>query len=69
MLQNPWKRNKAHFDKDVTSSILEVGDRVLVQNVRLCGKHKLEDKWERDVYVVVKCARDPPVYTVKPEKT
>lgn len=61
------ERNKARFDQRVTPSSLEEGDRVLVRNVRLRGKHKLEDKWERDVYVVVKRAGDLPVYTVRPE--
>lgn len=63
------EKNKARFDKQVTPSVLEVGDRVLVRNMRLCGKHKLEDKWEHDVYVVVSRAGDLPVYTVRLEKT
>lgn len=62
------ERNKGRFDKRVTPSVLEVGDRVLVCNVRLRGKHKLKDKWERDVYVVVNCAGDLSVYTVRLEK-
>lgn len=61
------ERNKARFDQRVKPSTLEEGDRVLVQNVRLRGKHKLEDKWEKDIYVVVKRAGDLPVYTVRPE--
>ncbi|XP_023181681.1 uncharacterized protein LOC111606158 [Xiphophorus maculatus] len=61
------ERNKTRFDQRVLPSKLEVGDRVLVRNVRLRGKHKLSDKWEQDVFVVVKCAGDLPVYTVKPE--
>lgn len=61
------ERNKSRFDQKVTPSSLEEGDRVLVRNVRLRGKHKLEDKWERDVYVVVKRAGKLPVYTVRPE--
>lgn len=40
---------------------MDVGDRVLVRSVCLRGKHKLADKWEETVHVVV------PVYTVKPE--
>lgn len=51
----------------VIESSLEVGDRVLVRNVRLRGKHKLADKWDSEVYVVVNRAGDLPVYTVKPE--
>ncbi|XP_051814578.1 uncharacterized protein LOC127537021 [Acanthochromis polyacanthus] len=60
-------RNKVRFDKNVRPSQLEVGDRVLVRNVRIRGKHKLSDKWEPDVYIVEKRAGDLPVYTVKPE--
>ena len=35
----------------VRESKLEVGDRVLVRNVR--SRSKLDDRWERDVYVVI----------------
>lgn len=61
------ERSKARFDKRVIPAALEVGDRVLVRNVRLRGKHKLSDKWEQDIYVVVRRAGELPVYTVKPE--
>lgn len=60
-------RNKRRFDERVVASFLEVGDRVLVRNVRLRGKNKLADKWEKEVYVVIKRAGDLPVYTVRPE--
>lgn len=60
-------RNKLRFDKQVTASDLSVGDRVLVRNVRLRGKHKLANRWEPDVYIVQKKAGTLPVYTVKPE--
>lgn len=40
---------------------------ILVRNVKLRGKHKLANKWEDDVYVVLKKAGDMPVYTDKPE--
>lgn len=62
-------RNKARFDNRVIPSALEPGDRVLVRNVRLRGKHKLSDKWEEEVYVVVHRAGDLPVYKVKPENS
>ena len=60
-------RNKVRFDKRVTESSLDVGDHVLVRNVCLRGKHKLADKWEETVHVVVSQKGDHPVYTVKPE--
>lgn len=63
------EKNKSRFDQRITPACLEVGDRVLVRNVRLRGKHKLEDKWEQRVYVVIKRAGELPVYTVKPEDT
>lgn len=45
---------------------MEDGDLLLVQNVRLRGKHKLEDKWE-NTYVVLKRDGELLVYTVRPE--
>ncbi|KAJ8015288.1 hypothetical protein DPEC_G00024570 [Dallia pectoralis] len=48
------EKNKTRFDKRVTSSALDIGDRVLVRNVRIRGKHKLADKWESTVHLVVK---------------
>ena len=60
-------RNKTRFDQRIVDSTLRVGDRVLVKNVRLRGKHKLADKWESDVYVVLKQCGDVPVYIVRPE--
>ncbi|XP_051800354.1 uncharacterized protein LOC127532555 [Acanthochromis polyacanthus] len=62
-------KNKTRFDRNVTASALEVGDRVLVRNVRLRGKHKIADKWEPNIYVVIKKAGHLPVYTVRPEHT
>lgn len=61
------QKNKTRFDRTVTASELNIGDRVLVRNVRLRGKHKIADKWESTVYVVVKKAENLPVYTLRPE--
>lgn len=60
-------QNKKRFDRNVTVSALDSGDPVLVRNVRLRGKHKLSDKWEPEIYIVLKKAGDMPVYTVCPE--
>jgi len=65
--QKNAQRNKTRFDKQVVDSTLDVGDRVLVRNVKLRGKHKLANRWEDDVYVVLRKAGELPVYTVKPE--
>lgn len=61
------ERNKIRYDKHVTESVLDIGDRVLVRNVRIRGKHKLADKWESIVHVVVSQKDNLPVYTVRPE--
>ncbi|KAL1264214.1 hypothetical protein QQF64_004569 [Cirrhinus molitorella] len=60
-------KNKMRYDRHVTASDLEPGDRVLVRNVRIRGKHKISDKWEPTVHVVVRRAGTLPVYTVRPE--
>uniref|UniRef100_A0A8C8DED1 Gypsy retrotransposon integrase-like protein 1 n=1 Tax=Oryzias sinensis TaxID=183150 RepID=A0A8C8DED1_9TELE len=62
------ERNKRMFDKRVTESVLTAGDRVLVKNVKLRGKHKIH-KWEPVVHLVVQQEGDFPVYTVKPENS
>lgn len=61
------ERNKVRFDKRVRAAELFEGDRVLVRNVNIRGKHKLADRWERKVHVVAKRIKDSPVYVVKPE--
>ncbi|XP_023191355.1 peroxisomal trans-2-enoyl-CoA reductase isoform X6 [Xiphophorus maculatus] len=60
-------KNKTRFDQKITPCSLEIGDRVLVRNIRLRGKHKLADRWEPGVYKVVNRAENVPVYTVQPE--
>ena len=60
--------NKARYDGKVRECTILPGDRVLVKNTRLRGKHKLADRWEQEVFVVVKQLGDDfPVYEVKPE--
>ena len=61
-------KNKKRLDKVILDSTLDVGDRVLVRNLRLRSKHKLADKWESTTYIVIKRMGDLPVYTVRPEK-
>ncbi|KAK7898562.1 hypothetical protein WMY93_019415 [Mugilogobius chulae] len=60
-------KNKRRFDLRVRESTLDIGDRVLVRNLRFRSKHKLADRWESTIYVVQKKAGDMPVYTVCPE--
>ncbi len=61
-------RYKGYYDKRVRYAALQPGDRVLVRNVGLKGKHKLADIWEAEPYIV---KRQPmpniPVYDVARE--
>lgn len=59
-------RNKKAYDKVVRHQTLAKGDRVLVENLGLGGKHKLQSRWNQLPYVVVN-KKDLPVYIVKPE--
>lgn len=61
------EKNKARFDKKVRAAELFEGDGVLVRNVNNCGKHKVADRWEQRVHVVVKWIGNSPVYVGKPE--
>lgn len=61
------KRNKRAFDRRVSFQALEVGDRVLLKNLGLKGKHKLESKWNAVPHVIVGKLPNLPVYRVKPQ--
>lgn len=41
---------------------------MLIKNLGLTGKHKLQDKWNSFPYIVVKKLPDLPVYRLKPER-
>lgn len=62
------ERNKLRFDAKVRAAELVEGDRVLIRNVNIRGKHKLADKWEKSIHIVVKRIDGGPVYVVKPER-
>jgi hypothetical protein len=60
--------NKANYDRKVSASKLEVGDRVLIRRVHFEGRHKLVDRWDSRPYVVSDIPQDgSPVYVVRPE--
>lgn len=62
------ERNKLRFDAKVRAAELVEGDRVLIRNVNIRGKHKLADKWEKSIHIVVKRIDGGPLYVVKPER-
>lgn len=60
--------NKRRWDAKVTAAAIDVGDRVLVRNVGLRRKHKIADRWEPNVYVVMNQPDENiPVYVVREE--
>lgn len=61
-------RNKTCYDQRVRDQPLQEGDRVLVRNVGLTGKHKLQDRWKSTPYIVIKKFSNLPVDRVKPEQ-
>lgn len=62
------QRNKRLYDARVRNQSLQEGDRVLLRNFGLKGKHKLEDRWNSLPYVVLAKLPNLPVYRVKPER-
>nr|XP_057906640.1 uncharacterized protein LOC131104002 [Doryrhamphus excisus]XP_057906648.1 uncharacterized protein LOC131104002 [Doryrhamphus excisus] len=61
------QRNKRSYDKRVGFQTLDIGDRVLLRNLGLKGKHKLESRWSSIPFVVLGKMPNLPVYKVKPE--
>ena len=62
------QKQKKTYDMKVRGADVAVGDRVLVKVVAFDGKHKIADRWEEDVYVVLsKPNPDIPVFVVQRE--
>lgn len=62
------RRNKSRYDQRVRDQPLQEGDRVLIRNVGLTGKHKLQDRWRSTPYIVIQKLPNLPVYKVKSEQ-
>ena len=67
LTQEEANRQKKLYDKRSKDVILNPGDLVLVRIVKWTERHKIQDKWEQEEYVVVS-QPDPflPVYKVRP---
>ncbi|CAI5659742.1 unnamed protein product [Oreochromis niloticus] len=59
--------NKQRYDKRIRFAQLLPGDRVLLRNLGLQGKHKLADRWASKPYVVESKMPNLPVFRLKPE--
>lgn len=53
------------FERRVNFKSLDIGDRVLLRNLGLRGKHKLESKWSRAPFVVVGKMPNLPLFKIK----
>lgn len=60
-------RNKRAYDQKVSLQNIQEGDRVLLRNLGLKGKHKLESRWGSTPHVVVSKLPNLPVFRVGPE--
>lgn len=60
-------QNKNYYDQKARAAALAPGDRILVRNIGLQGKHKIADRWKPEVYVVEHQQGNMPVYVVHPE--
>ena len=59
---------KKYYDRRVRCSKLEPGDLVLVKKFGFRGKHKIQDRWENQVYEVLEsCHSSPVVFRIRRE--
>ena len=62
-------KQKSYYDKKAKAVTINKGDKVLVKKLAFEGKHKIQDKFEEDVFVVIDQPRpDIPVFKVKSRK-
>ena len=67
-LESSKERQKNYYDQKAKAAKLAKGDRVLVKVLAFEGKHKIQDRFEKDVYIVTDQPNDQiPVYKVKSE--
>ena len=58
--------NKSNYDKKIKGEELEVGDKVLMKNVReRGGTGKLRSHWERQIFKITKKKDNLPVYVIE----
>jgi len=67
-MEKSAKSNKRRYDRRVRGAVPAIGDRVLLKNIGLKGKHKIANKWQQHVYLLVG-QLDPqiPVYQIQRE--
>ena len=67
MSQKQAQKYKLSYDKKLKGTQLQIDDLVLVKRVAWKGRHKIQNKWEPEVYVVLEQPnKSVTVYKVKP---
>ena len=66
MSQKQAQKYKSSYDKKIKGTQLQVNDIVLVKRVAWKGRHKIQNKWEPNEYIVIEQPNlKVPVYKVK----
>ncbi len=58
--------NKKRYDRHAKANPLPIGSRVLIKRCAFRGRHKLEDHFGEEQYIVVKCNAEQDLYEVRP---
>ena len=67
-IQKAGRHQKKGYDKKMRGAVPQIGDRVLLKRVGFTGKHKLENRWEEEVYVILEQPHENiPVYRIQRE--
>ena len=68
--QKNKQKQKVQYDKKAKAVEINVGDTVLVRRKAFDGKHKITDKFEKELYTVVEQRQpDIPVYKLREDET
>ncbi|XP_069129186.1 uncharacterized protein [Argopecten irradians] len=66
--QKSKEKQKKYNDRKTRGAVIQEGDRVMVKRVAWDGKHKIANRWEDEVYIVLtQPNQDIPVYEVQQE--
>ena len=67
-MEKQANKYKKYYDRKVRCSKLEPGDLVLVKRFGFKGKHKIQDRWENEVYELLEsCHSSPLVFRIRKE--
>jgi len=68
-MEKNQQKAKRYYDLKVRGNAINSGDRVLIKKTVFPeGRHKLSNRWEDQVYVVLRQLDDLPVFEIQPEQ-